>query len=166
MTRLALALAVLAVLPAGATAAAKPPVCDREVVQQALISAGKLTEEGIGFGEGVDLVRCGDVTDDGDKDALFTVASGGTAGDTHFGVLRGREDGSPGKLELYRSGYKIGVARRDRRSFEVLQPYYDSDDANCCPSSYRLRRFAWTGDHFVRGKARKRKTAPRRFYRQ
>ena len=166
MTRLALALAVLALLPATATAAAKPPVCDREVVRQALLDAGKLTEEGIGFGEDLDVVRCGDITDDGDKDALFTIASGGTAGDTRFGVFRGREDGSPGALELYRSGYKIGVARRNRRSFEVLQPHYDADDANCCPSSYRLRRFTWSGDHFVRGKAKKRKTAPRRFYRQ
>jgi hypothetical protein len=160
---LPLALAALALVPS--TAVAKPPVCDRAVIQQALIDAGKLTAEGVGFGEVVDVVRCGDITADGDKDALFTVASGGTAGDTRFGVLRGGADGSPGALELYRQGYKVGVARRDRRSFEVLQPHYDKDDANCCPSSWRLRRFAWTGDHFVRGKVRKRKTAPRRFYR-
>ena len=36
--------------------------------------------------------RCGDVTADGDTDALFTVASGGTAGLTfRSGVLRGPE---------------------------------------------------------------------------
>ena len=114
----------------------------------------------------VDLVRCGDVTADGDTDALFTVASGGTAGDTHFGVLRGDADGSPGALALYRDGYKIGIARRNRRSFAVLQPHYAENDANCCPSSYRLRRYTWTGSRFKAGKLHKRKPPPpRRFYR-
>ena len=158
-----LALTALALLPS--PAAAKPQVCDADVIQQALIDAGKLTAEDVGFGMVVALVRCGDVTDDGDADALFTVASGGTAGDTHFGVLRGDADGSPGALALYRDGYKIGIARRNRRSFAVLQPHYAKDDANCCPSSFRLRRYTWTGSRFKAGKAHKRKTPPRRFYR-
>ena len=96
---------------------------------------------------------------------MFTVASGGTAGDTHFGVLRGDADGSPGALALYRDGYKIGIARRNRRSFAVLQPRYAENEANCCPSSYRLRRYTWTGSRFKAGKVRKRKNPPRRFYR-
>lgn len=165
MTRsaLLLALAVLALLPSAA--AAKPQVCDPEVIQQALIDAGKLTAEEVGFGMKVDLVRCGDVTADGDTDALFTVASGGTAGDVRFGVLRGGADGSPGALALYREGYKVGVARRNRSSFAVLQPHYAKNDANCCPRSYRLRRYTWTGSRFKAGKVHKRKTPPRRFYR-
>jgi hypothetical protein len=160
---LAIALAALALLPA--TAAAKPAVCSAKVIQQKLIDEGKLTEEDVGFGMVVDLVRCGDVTADDAIDAVFTVASGGTAGDTRFGVLRGTEDGSAGELALYREGYKIGIARRGRRSFEVIQPRYAKNDANCCPSSFRLRRYTWTGSRFKAGKARKRKTAPRRFYR-
>ena len=160
---LALALAALAAAPA--TAAAAPQVCDAAVIQQSLIDVGKLTAEDVGFGMVVDLVRCGDITNDGDADALFTVASGGTAGDTHFGVLRGAADGSPQALILYRQGYKIGIARRNRRSFAVLQPHYAKNDANCCPSSFRLRRYTWTGSRFKAGKAHKRKTAPRRFYR-
>ena len=158
-----IALAALALLPSAA--AAKPQVCDADVIQQALIDAGKLTAEEVGFGMVVDLVRCGDVTADGDTDALFTVASGGTAGDTHFGVLRGDADGSPSALVLYRDGYKIGIARRNRRSFAVLQPHYAKNEANCCPSSYRLRRYTWTGSRFKAGKVRKRETPPRRFYR-
>lgn len=159
-----LALAGLALLPSAA--AAKAPVCQAEVIQQALIDAGKLTEEDVGFGVVVDLVRCGDITADGDADGLFTLASGGTAGDTRFGVFRGSADGSPGALVLWRPGYKVGVARRNRRSFDVLQPHYDADDANCCPSSFRQRRFTWTGSQFKRAKKAKRlKTAPRRFYR-
>jgi hypothetical protein len=163
VTRLLLiALTALVLLPA--SAAANPAVCSPTVIQDALIAAGKLTEEDIHFGEVVDLVRCHDVTDDDKIDAVFTVASGGTAGDTHFGVLLGREDGSSGALELYRSGYKVGVAIRSRHAFETLQPHYKRNDANCCPSSFRLRRFTWTGDHFKRGEARKLKHAPRRFY--
>jgi hypothetical protein len=166
VTRLALALALAALALLPATAAAKPRVCDPAVIQQALVDHGKLTAEDVGFGVGVDLVRCGDVTNDGAADAVFTLASGGTAGDTHFGVLRGGADGAPGALLLYRQGYKVGVAHHSRRAFDVLQPHYRSGDANCCPSSFRQRRFTWTGSHFKPGRARKLKSAPRRFYRQ
>ena len=165
MPRLAflIALTALAVLPA--SAAAKPAVCNPTVIQDALIAAGKMKQEDIGFGAGVDVVRCRDVTNDDMIDAVFTVASGGTAGDTHFGVLLGREDGSNGRLALYRPGYNIGVSVRSRHTFEVIQPHYGEHDPNCCPSSFRIRRFTWTGDHFKRGsKARKVKHAPKRFY--
>ena len=165
MPRLAflIALTALALLPA--SAAAKPAVCNPTVIQDALIASGKLTEEAIGFGQKVDLVRCHDVTNDDKIDAVFTVASGGTAGDTHFGVLRGNSDGSPGRLVLYRRGYKLGIARHNAGSFDVVQPHYRASDPNCCPSSFRIRRYTWKGDHFKRGRARKVKHAPRRFYR-
>ena len=164
MPRLAflIALTALALLPASAVA--KPAVCNPTVIQDALIASGKLTEEDIGFGQKVDLVRCHDVTNDDRIDSVFTVASGGTAGDTRFGVLLGREDGSSGKLQLYRPGYKVGVSVRSRRVFETIQPHYKGHDPNCCPSSFRIRRFTWTGDHFKRGQARKIKHAPKRFY--
>jgi hypothetical protein len=158
----AIAAAGLAVL--APPAVAKPPVCTVDVIQQALIDAGKLTQEGIDLGEGVDLVRCGDVTNDGHADAVFAVSSGGTAGDTRFGVLRGRADGTPRRLVLWRKGYKVGVARRNKRSFEVIQPHYKAGEPNCCPSSFRLRRYTWTGHRFKVGKAKKLKTVPPRFY--
>jgi hypothetical protein len=145
-------------------AVAKPPVCSVDTIQQTLIDAGKLTQDGIDLGEGVDLVRCGDVTNDGHADAVFAVASGGTAGDTRFGVLRGRADGTPRRLVLWRKGYKVGVARRNKRSFEVIQPHYKAGEPNCCPSSFRLRRYTWTGHRFKAGKARKLTTVPPRFY--
>ena len=92
-------------------------------------------------------------------------ASGGTAGDTHFGVIEGGADGA-GEVALFKAGYKVGVARHNSRSFDVLQPYYGSNDANCCPSSYRQTRFTWTGTRFKAGKATKLKTGrPTRFYR-
>ena len=95
----------------------------------------------------------------------FQIASGGTAGDVRFGVLRGSADGSAPALVLYRQGYKLGVARRNRRSFEVIQPHYKAGEPNCCPSSFRKRRYTWRGHHFKAGKAKKLRHAPARFYR-
>jgi hypothetical protein len=158
----ALVLAPLA-LPGGAVA--KPPMCEHGAIQQLLVADGKLTPEGIELGEDVALIRCGDVTNDGDTDAVFTIASGGTAGAVRFGVYRGRADGGAPELVLYKQGYKIGIARRNRRSFEVIQPHYKAGEPNCCPSSFRKRRYTWRGDHFKAGKAKKLKRAPAKFYR-
>ena len=160
----ALSLAAVALL-APASASAKPAVCQRATIEDTLVTGGELTAERIAGGQRVNLVRCGDVTDDGNADALFAVASGGTAGNTRFGVIEGREDGSAGGLVLYKRGYKVGLARRDRRSFEVLQPHYAAADPNCCPSSFRLTRYRWFGNGFSAGKAKKLEDAPRRFYR-
>jgi hypothetical protein len=159
----ALVLAPLA-LPGGA--AAKPPLCTADVIQDELIEAGKLTPASIELGVVVDLIRCGDVTDDGHTDALFTLLSGGTAGATRFGVLRGLSDGAPDRLVLFKHGYKLGIARRSSRSFAIAQPHYKAGEPNCCPSSFRIRRYTWDGEHFVKsGKVKKRKHAPARFYR-
>jgi hypothetical protein len=159
----AAACAAVAATPAGAAA---PAVCTADVVHQTLIAAGKLTQQDIDeFGVKVDLLRCADVTDDGASDALFTLASGGTAGDTVFGVVRGNPDGTAGALVLYKQAYKVGVARHSRRSFDVIQPHYGKNDPNCCPSSFRQRRYTWTGTRFKAGKAKKVSKAPRRFYR-
>jgi hypothetical protein len=150
----------VAAVPATAQAPT-PSLCNPDVAGQALIAAGKLTPED----PGVDLLRCGDITNDGVPDALFTLGSGGTAGDIQFGVLKGNPDGSAGPLVLFKNAYQVGVARRNSRSFEVIQPHFGKNDANCCPSSFRIRRYTWTGAHFKGGKSRKVKHPPRRFYR-
>jgi hypothetical protein len=137
---------------------AAPALCSASVIEATLSGAGK--ELG---GQGVNLIRCGDVTGDGAADAVFTVASGGTAGDTHFGVIEGSGDG--GEVALYKGAYKVGIARHDKRSFDILQPFYGKNDPNCCPSSFRQTRYTWTGSKFKAGKAKKLKTAPKRFYR-
>src|SRR4051794_5994247 len=95
---------------APAAHADKPTVCGHGTIRQALIGAGKATEEDFGGGAGVDLVRCDDVTSDDRADAVFTLASGGTAGDTRFGVL----DGASGKVVLFKAGYAVGIARANR----------------------------------------------------
>jgi len=162
--RASLTLAIVTLAALAPAAEARPPLCTPEVIESNLIGAGHLTQEDIDADAGVNLVRCGDVTGDGATDALFTVASGGTAGDTHFGVLEGGADGA-GEVVLYKQGYKVGLARHNAKSFDVLQPHYASADANCCPSSFRQTRFTWTGSGFKAGKAKKRKSAPARFYR-
>jgi hypothetical protein len=161
---LATALAGLTLL-ASATHASAQEGCSVEAVQQNLLASGKLTQDDIDNGVVVDLVRCGDVTGDRLTDALFTLASGGTAGDTRFGVLQGNANNILGKRLLFKQGYKIGIARHNSRSFDVMQPHYDADDANCCPSSFRQTRYTWDGSHFKAGKAKKLKKAPARFYR-
>jgi hypothetical protein len=144
---------------APATAAAKPDVCRSPVILAALKAAGKPV------GAGVEAVRCGDVTHDGAADAIFTIASGGTAGATHFGVLTGASDTSGDRqLVLYKPGYKVGVARVNSTRFDVEQPVYKSNDANCCPSSFAVTPYRWDGSAFKAGKAKRQKHAGKRFY--
>jgi hypothetical protein len=162
-------LLTLAALLTGLTLLAGPAHaagdCSASTVQDALLAAGKLSQQDIDNGYVVDLVRCGDVTGDGAADAVYTLNGGGTAGATRFGVLRGDADGTLGKRILDKPGYQVGIARHSRKAFDVLQPYYRSTDANCCPSSFRQTRYTWTGSKFKAGKAKKLKKAPRRFYR-
>jgi hypothetical protein len=157
---LAACLAGAAVL-APSAAVAKPQICFATALDQLLIADGKLDEAAVKAHEAVDLVRCGDVTKDGVTDAVFTIASGGTAGDIRFGVYRG---GANPKLVLYKQSYKVGIARHDRGSFDILEPHYGRNDPNCCPSSFRQTRYTWTGSRFKAGPAKKLAHAPRRFY--
>ena len=153
-----LAALLTALVPVLRSAHAAPALCTADVIETTLTGAGHE------LNEGVNLVRCGDVTGDGATDVVFTVASGGTAGDTHFGVIQGGADGA-GEVVLYKEGYGIGIARHSRRSFDVLQPYYRATDANCCPSSFRPTRYTWTGTRFKTKKLKTVKRAPARFYR-
>ena len=154
--------ACLAGLAATVPAAdAKPHVCSPAVIEHSLIAAGKLTVTDVKLDMGVNLVRCGDVTGDGVTDAVFTISSGGTAGDIRFGVVKG----TSGKVLLYKKGYKVGIARHNSRSFDILQPHYGPNDPNCCPRSFREQRYTWTGSRFKGGPVKKLKSAPPRFYR-
>jgi hypothetical protein len=147
------------------TTHARAQDCSASVVQQALVSTGKLSQEDVDNGVVVSLVRCGDMTGDAVSDALFTLASGGTVGNTRFGVLKGNADGSLGARILFKQGYGVGIARHSSRSFDVVLPYWVGDDTNCCPSTFRQTRYTFSGGHFKAGKAKKLKKAPARFYR-
>jgi hypothetical protein len=149
------------ILPTHAAAA----TCDAETTQGFLLASDALTQDDIDGGVVVNLVRCGDVTGDGASDVVYTLTSGGTAGDTQFGVIKGNADGTLSGQILRKKGYKLGIARANRKAFDVMQPYYRKTDANCCPSSFRQTRYTWTGSKFKAGKAKSLKKAPRRFYR-
>lgn len=153
MPRLILLSAVAALL-VPATAQGRPQLCHKGAVAQVLAAEGELG------GLTVSQVRCGDVTDDGVADAVFALASGGTAGNTRFGVVAGGD--TPRVVKLAK-GYGIGVARRSRRTFEVLQPYYAADDQNCCPSAFDVTRYRWTGTRFKAAGTRRLDHAPKRF---
>jgi len=161
-------LMLVGLLSAGLTAAtpAAPartvPVCRAATILDRLVDRGKLTRQEIELGRGVTSVRCRDLTGDGERDALFAVASGGSAGNTNFGVLLGRAGGTPGRLALYRNGYKVAVATTAGQP-EVLQPIYRRDDPNCCPSSFEIRRYRWTGERFTLRSRHRTKSAPKRF---
>src|SRR5688572_28115907 len=128
VSTLAAVLGVLLVLPP--LVEAKPPLCTASVIERTLQGAGRVTAEAFESGIAVNLIRCGDVTADGATDAVFTLASGGTAGDTRFGVIEGGADGA-GELVLFKTGYKVGIARHAKDAFDVLQPFYGKRDANC-----------------------------------
>src|SRR5690242_15946149 len=147
------------------TAHASAATCDAETTQNFLLASDALTQEEIDGGVVVNLVRCGDVTGDGASDVVYTLSSGGTAGDTQFGVIKGNADGTLSGRILSKKGYKVGIARHNSTSFDVMQPFYKSTDANCCPSSFRQTRYTWNGTRFKAGKAKKLKKAPARFYR-
>jgi hypothetical protein len=163
------AASLLAALVAGLillapAAEAKPAVCGADVIQNILIGAGRLAQDDVDNGMKVDRVRCGDVTADGAADAVFTIASGGTAGDIRFGVIEGGGVDGGGEVALFKQAYQVGVARHNNRSFDVLQPRFGRNDPNCCPSSFRQTRYTWTGTGFKAGKAKKLRKAPARFY--
>ena len=64
----------IALLAAPAMAEASPPLCTPEVIETTLTGAGHELDEG------VDLVRCGDVTGDGDTDACSPSRAAGPPG--------------------------------------------------------------------------------------
>ena len=160
-----LPLAALLTLAFAAPAGAQTPaVCEGATIERFLLDSGRVEADTFTF-DGVEInsVRCADVTRDGHTDALFAISSGGTAGNTRWGVLAGAADGKPARVATLRSGYKVGVAIRGGR-VEVLSPYYRSTDPNCCPSFFYIRPYSWTGTKFKAGKKRRVRRAPTRFF--
>jgi hypothetical protein len=96
----------------------------------------------------VDQVLCHDFTRDGRLDLAVTIASGGTAGDIGFAVLRATPTGG-WRVALARGGYKLGLFRLGG-DVVSSQPIYRKDDPNCCPTGgFDHVRYHWNGKHFV-----------------
>jgi len=98
--------------------------------------------------QGVDAVKCGDVTGDGKPELTVTFASGGTAGDTGWAIFTAV--GSRWKaLFVQPHAYKVGLYLQGGDVIEV-QPIYRKNDPNCCPTGgFEHRRHHWNGTRFV-----------------
>jgi hypothetical protein len=98
-----------------------------------------------------DQVICFDFTGDGRTDLAVSIASGGTAGDIGYLVLRSTAAGW--RVALTGGGYKLGLTRIGRDLVES-QPIYRPNDPNCCPTGgFRHTRFRWAGTRFVVARA-------------
>ena len=76
-----------------------------------------------------------------------TLASGGTAGDVGFVLFRRTSSGW--RVARTGGGYKIAVFKLGG-DVEVVQPFYRSNDPNCCPTGgFDHVRFHWNGARFV-----------------
>jgi hypothetical protein len=96
----------------------------------------------------VDRVLCHDFTRDGRADLAFTIASGGTAGDVGFAVLRATQAGG-WQVALARNGYKLGLFRVGN-DLDSSQPVYRKNDPNCCPTGgFDHVRYHWNGSRFA-----------------
>jgi hypothetical protein len=147
-----LALAVAFAVLAGSGGSAQGAGCSRAAATAAIRRA-RPHIPGLGGSpilvtpETADELICFDFTRDGRADLAVTVASGGTAGDTGWFVLR--RAGSGWRLALARSGYKLGLFRVGG-DLVVSQPVYRKNDPNCCPTGGFLhRRFHWTRGRFT-----------------
>ena len=153
MVRLSLLTLLLAAALAPA-AHARPTYCSKAAVQEIRIASSKPELAGI------NTVICRDVTDDGVRDAIYTVLSGGTAGPVRFGVIRG---GSKVTILREWEGYKVTVDRVNDHRFDVQQPYYAADDPNCCPSAFDVTPYRFKRRAFKAGRTKRYEDFQKRF---
>ena len=107
----ATALAALTAAPAHAAKPACGPAAAKRAVAAANLRMKLLGDSPVRVDPAsVDQVLCHDFTRDGRLDLAVTIASGGTAGDIGFAVLRATPTGN-WRVALARSGYKLGLFR-------------------------------------------------------
>ena len=145
----ATALAALTAAPAHAAKPACGPAAAKRAVAAANLRMKLLGDSPVRVDPAsVDQVLCHDFTRDGRLDLAVTIASGGTAGDIGFAVLRATLTGN-WRVALARSGYKLGLFRLGG-DVVSSQPIYRRNDPNCCPTGgFDHVRYHWNGKHFV-----------------
>ena len=146
---LAAALAALTTAPADAARPGRGPAAAKRAVAAVNLRMKLLGDAPVRVDPAsVDQVTCRDFTRDGRTDLAFTIASGGTAGDIGFAVLR-RTPAGGWQVVLARSGYKLGLSRLGG-DLVSSQPIYRKNDPNCCPTGgFDHTRFHWNGSRFV-----------------
>jgi hypothetical protein len=145
----ATALAALTAAPAHAAKPACGPASAKRAVAATNLRMKLLGDSPVRVDPAsVDQVLCHDFTRDGRLDLAVTIASGGTAGDIGFAVLRATPTGG-WRVALARSGYKLGLFRLGG-DIASSQPIYRKNDPNCCPTGgFDHVRYHWNGKHFA-----------------
>ncbi len=95
-----------------------------------------------------DSVVYGDLTGDGQPEAIIPLASGGTAGDIGMLLYRLDRRGKP-ELVLGLTGYKMAVSVSEDELL-VAQPQYAGWEGNCCPSALTESRYRLRGNRLAR----------------
>jgi hypothetical protein len=146
---LAAALAALTTAPAQAAKALCGPATAKRAVAAVNLRIKLLGDNPVRIDPtSVDQVTCHDFTRDGSTDLAFTIASGGTAGDIGFAVLRATPAGG-WRVALARSGYKLGLFRLGG-DVVSSQPVYRKNDPNCCPTGgFDHVRYHWNAGRFA-----------------
>jgi hypothetical protein len=148
-----LVLAAALAVPTAAPAHAVRPTCGPALAKQA-VATTNLRMKLLGDTPvrvdpaSIGQVLCHDFTRDGRVDVALTIASGGTAGDVGFAVLRATPTGG-WRVALAESGYKLGLFRVGA-DLVSSQPIYRKSDPNCCPTGgFDHARYRWNGARFA-----------------
>lgn len=82
-----------------------------------------------------------DLTGDTNEEAVVAIPSGGTGGAFRTLVFGFKYD----KIILIDiiEGYKMYPTLTDDGKLKIQTPFYEEDDANCCPSSFMLNTYGW-----------------------
>jgi hypothetical protein len=98
---------------------------------------------------------------------VFGTGVGGSGDPLEAGVFR-RTRGGKWALALFvdngRGGGGLVGIRPHGRDIQVSLPRYKSADPHCCPSSWAIRTYHWTGTRFRITHKSRVKNVPRSFY--
>ena len=72
--------------------------------------------------------------------------------------------GLGGVLTPDANGYKVSIDVVSDRRFDVQQPIYKRNDANCCPSAVTFTKYLWVGQNFDARKGPRYAKAKQRFF--
>jgi hypothetical protein len=146
---LAAAIAAVAIAsPAGAATDLADPAALVLADSRASAAAKNLVRDpGPGGGTVTEALIRRDVTGDRVPDLVVPVYSGGSGGIFHYFVYS-VVDGEVRNILARNNLYQAGVSVSSGRLIQKL-PYYDANDANCCPSRVEIAIFRWNGARLV-----------------
>jgi hypothetical protein len=145
---LAAALMVVATATAATASVLSDPTALVLDDPRASAAAKRLVQDPGPFGGIIDseVIRR-DLTGDHVPDLIVPVLSGGTSGVEHYFVYT-EIDGQARDILARNNLFGAGITVSSGRLIEEL-PYYDADDAGCCPSRIAITIYGWNGTRLV-----------------